>query len=138
MLSDEDEAAGLETQYLIIVAEPVEGEAGKYKAVVDVNPDTVEKPAVDTSSAEPMEIEDDTEDPDKKQVSVSISNATPGLWYGYEVSTSLGDDQNFQNDVGSFERATEKTHTVRGSPRDKSETSAFFRVKVLPAKPPQP
>ena len=135
VLSDEDEAAGLEPQYLIIVAEPVEGEAGQYKAVVDVNPATVEKPAVDTSSAEPMEIEDDTEDPDKKQVSVSISNATPGLWYGYEVSTSLGDDQNFQNDVGSFKRATSAAHKVTGSPRDKTETSAFFRVKVLPAKP---
>lgn len=135
VLSDDDIAAGLETQYLIIVAEPVEGEAGKYKAVVDVNPATVEKPAVDTSSAEPMEIEDDTEDPDKKQVSVSISNATPGLWYGYEVSTSLGDDQNFQNDVGSFKRATSAAHKVTGSSRDKTETSAFFRVKVLPAKP---
>ncbi|MBR4354106.1 MAG: CotH kinase family protein [Kiritimatiellae bacterium] len=138
VLSEEDIAAGLNEQflqYLTIVAEPVEGSSGQYKAVVDVNPATVEKPAVDTSSAEPMEIEDDTEDPDKKQVSVSISNATPGLWYGYEVSTSLGDDQNFQNDIGSFKRATSAAHKVTGSPRDKTETSAFFRVKVLPAKP---
>ena len=40
-LSTEDVAAGLDAQYLKVVAEPVAGEAGKYKAVVVVNPDTV-------------------------------------------------------------------------------------------------
>ena len=79
------------------------------------------------------EIEDDTEDPDKKNVSVSISNAIKGLWYGYEVADELGANPVFNNDVGSFERATGPSHTVKGSLR--TESSGFFRVKVLPAKP---
>lgn len=132
VLTEEDESL---RPYLMIVAEPVEGEAGKYKAVVDVNPETVFKPEVDTTVEAPIEIEDDTKDPSKKTVSVSISNAIPGLWYGYEVTDSLGANEDFQNDVGSFDRATSATHKVTASPREKTKTSGFFRVKVLPAQP---
>ncbi|MBP5790806.1 MAG: CotH kinase family protein, partial [Kiritimatiellae bacterium] len=133
-LTEEDKKAELDVNYLTIIAEPVK-EGKTYKLVVAVNPATVEKPEVDTSAAEPMTIEDDTEDSGKKTVSVSISNAIKGLWYGYEVSDTLGADKAFQNDADSFERATNATHKVTASPRDSSKTSGFFRVKVLPAKP---
>ena len=140
VLSEEDEAVGL-AQYLKIVAEPVEGEIDKYKAVIVLNPEKEPelKPVIaepTPEDAKPVEFEED--EGGNKTVKAAVSNAVIGLWYGYEVANTLGPGENFQNDVGSFERATEKTHTVTGSPRDKSETSAFFRVKVLPAKPPQP
>ena len=135
VLSDDDIAAGLDAQYLTIVAEPVADEEGKYKAVVAVNPETVGAPVIAEPAAEsePVEIEEDDEG--ETTVSVSISNAVKGLWYGYEVADELGDASMFANDVPSFERATDAAHTVTGSPRDKSKTSGFFRLKVLPAKP---
>ena len=139
VLSEEDIAAGLNEQflqYLMIVAEPVEGSSGQYKAVVVVNPETVEVPVVgvdESASAEPVEIEDDE---GGKTVSVSITNAIIGLWYGYEVSDALGESAAFGNDVDSFNRATNVMHTVKGSLR--SQDSGFFRVKVLPAKPVDP
>ncbi|MBQ4385343.1 MAG: CotH kinase family protein [Kiritimatiellae bacterium] len=134
-LTEEQIADKLTADKFTVVAKEVPGEPGKYQAVVDLNPVTVEKPKVDTSLEEPVEIEEDTEDPDKKKVSVSISNAIKGLWYGYEVSDELGEAADFANDVDSFERATGSAHKVKGSPRDKSKTSGFFRLKVLPAKP---
>ena len=124
---------GLTTDKFTVVAKKVPGESGKYQAIVDLNPLNVDEPAVDTSLDEPMEIEDDTADPDKNTVSVSISNAIRGLWYGYEVTDTLGDD--FTNDVSSFERATDADHKVKSSPREKTKASGFFRIKVLPAKP---
>lgn len=134
-LTEEQIADKLTADKFTVVAKEVPGEPGKYQAVVDLNPVTVEKPEVDTSLEEPVEIEEYTEDPDKKKVSVSISNAIKGLWYGYEVSDELGESAAFTNDVDSFERATGSAHKVKGSPRDKSKTSGFFRLKVLPAKP---
>ena len=131
-LTDEDVAAGLEAKYLSVVAELVNADKGTYRAVVDVNPDTVSAPIVGVAeqaaeTGDPVKVEEDN------SVSVSVSNAIPGLWYGYEVSDSLGEA--FANDTESFTRATGASHTVTGSPRDKSKPSGFFRVKVLPAKP---
>ena len=133
VLSKEDVAAGLEAQYLKVVAEPVEGSSGKYKAVVVVNPETVEKPEIaePTAESEPIEIEE--EEDGETTVSVSISNAVIGLWYGYEVADELDAAAVFGHDVGSFDRATNATHKVKGSSR--TQPSGFFRVKVLPAKP---
>ncbi|MBQ2625375.1 MAG: CotH kinase family protein [Kiritimatiellae bacterium] len=133
-LSAEDAAAGLETQYLKVVAEPVEGSSGKYKAVVVVNPETVGAPVVGVgeSAAEdkPVKVEDVV---GGKEVSVSITNAVKGLWYGCEVADGLGATAAFGNDVGSFYRASNTTHTVIASPR--TQPSGFFRVKVLPVRP---
>ena len=133
-LSAEDVRARLDAQYLKVVAEPVAGESGKYKAVVVVNPETVGVPVVAAGESaagdEPVTVEDKE---GGKKVSVSITNAIMGLWYGYEVADELGANPVFNNDVGSFERATGPSHTVKGSLR--TESSGFFRVKVLPAKP---
>ena len=133
VLSDDDIVAGLDAQYLTIVAEPVADEEGKYKAVVAVNPETVGAPVIAESAAEsePVELEED--DKGEMTVSVSISNAVKGLWYGYEVADELGDASMFVNDVPSFERAKGAAHTVKGSSR--TQPSGFFRLKVLPAKP---
>ena len=133
-LSAEDVAAGLEPQYLKVVAEPVVGESKKYKAVVAVNPETVGAPliGVGESAAEdgPVNVEDVV---GGKEVSVSITNAIMGLWYGCEVSDELGAAAAFGNDVGSFERAKGAAHTIKASPR--TQSSGFFRVKVLPVCP---
>ena len=131
-LTEEDVDAGLEAKYLSVVAELVNADKGTYRAVVDVNPDTVSVPIVGVAeqaaeTGDPVKVEEDN------SVSVSVSNAIPGLWYGYEVSDSLGEA--FANDTESFTRATGASHTVKGSPRDKSKPSGFFRLKVLPAKP---
>ena len=134
VLSDDDVAAGLDERYLTVVAEPVSGEPGKYKAVVAVNPETVGAPVVGVGETaaedEPVKVEDVE---GGKKVIVSILNAIMGLWYGYEVSDELGADAAFKNDDGSFERATNAFHTVKGSPR--TQPNGFFRVKVLPVNP---
>ena len=140
-LTAEQKDDNLTTDYFTVVAEKVPGEIDKYKAVIVLNPEKEPelKPVIAEPTPEddkPVEFEED--EGGNKTVKAAVSNAVIGLWYGYEVANTLGPGENFQNDVGSFERATEKTHTVTGSPRDKSETSAFFRVKVLPAKPSQP
>ncbi|MBQ3806792.1 MAG: CotH kinase family protein [Kiritimatiellae bacterium] len=133
-LTTEDVAEGLEAKYLKVVAVPVEGSSGKYKAVVVVNPETVGAPVVgvgeSASDDEPVKIEDEE---GGKKVSVSITNAIIGLWYGYEVADELGASAVFGNDVGSFERAKGPAHTVKGSHR--TQPSGFFRVKVLPSCP---
>ena len=133
VLSDDDIAAGLDAQYLTIVAEPVADEEGKYKAVVAVNPETVGAPVIaePAAASDPVEVEEDKDG--NKSVSVSISNAVLGLWYGYGVADELGKSAVFTNDIDSFERATNATHKVKGSPRTKP--SGFFRIKVLPNKP---
>jgi len=132
-LTADDELAKLDVNCLMVVAEPIDGKEGEYKAVVAVNPETVNAPVIAEPAAEsePVEIEED--DKGETTVSVSISNAVKGLWYGYEVSDELGESAVFDNDVDSFERATGSAHTITGSPR--TEPSGFFRVKVLPAKP---
>ena len=50
-----------------------------------------------------------------------------------KVADELGAASVFGNDVGSFYRASNTTHTVIASPR--TQPSGFFRVKVLPARP---
>ena len=131
-LTEEDVTAELQAQYLKVVAEPT-GKKNEFVVTVAVNPETVGAPVIAEPAAEsePVEIEED--DKGETTVSVSISNAIQGLWYGYEVSDALGEAADFANDVDSFERAEGSAHTVKGSPRDKA--SGFFRIKVLPAKP---
>jgi hypothetical protein len=133
-LTTEDVVAGLESQYLKVVAEPVEGSSGKYRAVVAVNPETVGAPLVGVGESavedDPVKVEDVV---GGKEVSVSITNAVKGLWYGCEVADGLGATAAFGNDVGSFYRASNTTHTVIASPR--TQPSGFFRVKVLPVRP---
>ena len=136
-LSDDDVAAGLETQYLKIVALPVEGEAGKYKAVVVVNPDTVEVPVMaqieeGEATVDPLTVESDEEG---SKVTVGVSNATVGLWYGFIWTDSLG-DKPFENDVESFKRATSTSVKIESKAEAaKSAQKAFFRVKVSATKP---
>ena len=134
VLSDDDIAAGLDEQYLTIVAEPVAGETGKYKAVVVVNSATVAAPVVGVGESAAEDESVKVEDVEGgKTVSVSITNAVKGLWYGYEVADELGATAVFGNDCGSFKRATGPVHTVTGKPRP--QPSGFFRVKVLPVCP---
>ena len=131
-LSTEDVASGLDAKCLKVVAEPVEGESGRFRAVVSVNSDVVAAPLIesDISSGDaPMKVEDDSDG--GKTVSINVGNAVRGLWYGYEVSDSP--DTGFANDVPSFKRATGSSTTITGSKRN--QPSGFFRVKVLPAQP---
>lgn len=139
-LTDEDRAEGLVTNVLKLVAVPVvsvdpltSDETISYVARVDVDETKVFAPVIAEPAAEsePVEIEED--DKGETTVSVSISNAVKGLWYGYEVADELGDASMFVNDVPSFERAKGTAHTVKGSSR--TQPSGFFRLKVLPAKP---
>ncbi len=131
-LTAEDIAAGLEAQYLKAIAVPVEGASGKYKAVVVPNPETVPMPIVGAAGTEmkSVTVEDVV---GGNKVSISITNAVMGLWYGYEVADDLGGAAMFENDVGSFERAAGAVHTVTGTPRN--APSGFFRVKALATKP---
>jgi hypothetical protein len=133
-LTQEDADAGLEPQYLKVVAEPVGGEEGKYKAAVVANPETVAAPIVagHVEDGEPVEVEEDNDG--NTTVSVTISNAVKGLWYGCEVSDTLGGGAAFAPDAESFIRATANgPMTIRSSPR--TEPCGFFRVKALPVKP---
>ncbi len=136
-LSDDDVDAGLEPQYLKIVAQPVEGETGKYKAVVVVNPDTVEVPVMaqiedGETTIDPLTVESDEEG---SKVTVGVSNATVGLWYGFTWTDSLG-IKPFENDVESFKRAASSSVKIESKGEaTKSAQKAFFRVKVLPFKP---
>ncbi len=136
-LSDDDVYAGLEPQYLKIVAQPVDGEAGKYKAAVVVNPDTAGVPVMaqiedGETTIDPLTVESDEEG---SKVTVGVSNATVGLWYGFIWTDSLG-DKPFENDVESFKRATFTSVKIESKAEAaKSAQKAFFRVKVLPAKP---
>ena len=139
-LSDDDVAAGLETQYLKVVAQPVEGEVGKYKAVVVVNPETVEVPVMaqiedGETSVDPLTV---ASDEDGQKVTVGVSNAKKGLWYGFVWTDSLGDTP-FENDVESFTRATSTSVKIESKAEAaKQARKAFFRVRVEPAKPTQP
>ena len=136
-LSDDDVAAGLETQYLKVVAQPVEGEVGKYKAVVVVNPETVEVPVMaqieeGEATVDPLTVESDEEG---RTVAVGVNNATVGLWYGFTWTDSLG-VKPFENDIESFKRATSTSVKIESKAEAaKSAQKAFFRVKVSAAKP---
>ena len=135
VLSADDEEAGLVVDALQLVAVPVEGESGMFKAVVAVNPKTVRAPQFAAAGDDPP-VAVAAEEDGKTVVSSTIGNAVKGLWYGYEVADELGESAAFTNDTESFQRATGPSHTVTSSPRDRSEKpSGFFRVKVLPARP---
>ena len=137
VLSDDDVDAGLEPQYLKIVAQPVEGEVGKYKAVVVVNPDAVEVPVMaqieeGEATVDPLTVESDEEG---SKVTVGVSNARVGLWYGFIWTDSLG-DKPFENDVESFKLATSTSVKIESKAEAaKSAQKAFFRVKVSATKP---
>lgn len=136
-LSDDDVDAGLEPQYLKIVAQPVDGEAGKYKAVVVVNPETVPAPMLGQIeegevTVDPLTVESDEEG---SKVTVGVSNAKKGLWYGFIWTDSLG-DKPFENDVESFKLATSTSVKIESKAEAaKSAQKAFFRVKVSATKP---
>ena len=101
---------------------------------MDVDETKVARPAIAepaTQDDQSVAVEDDKDG--KTVVSAKIGNAVVGLWYGYEVADELDAAAVFGNDVDSFDRATNATHKVKGSPR--TQPSGFFRVKVLPAKP---
>ena len=140
VLSDEDKKEGLVTNVLKLVAVPVASvdpstgdETISYVARVEVDETKVSAPAIgepESYDDKPVKVEDVV---GGKEVSVSITNAVKGLWYGCEVADVLGAASVFDNDVGSFYRASNTTHTVIASPR--TQPSGFFRVKVLPARP---
>jgi len=130
VLTADDAAAGLDVRCLQVVA--VQTAPGKYKAFVDVDPGMVARPEIALDVEHPVEVVD--EEDSWKTFSVTISNAVMGLWYGYEVSGALGQGGIFANDVPSFNRAPASGHLrVQGSRR--SDSTGFFRVKVLPSRP---
>ena len=141
VLTAEDEQAGLVTNVLklvavpVVYADPLTGdETISYVARVDVDETKVSAPAIaepETQDDKPVTLVDD--EGGKTVVSARIGNAVVGLWYGYEVTDELGTAAVFGNDVGSFERATNATHTVTASPR--TQPSGFFRVKAAASKP---
>ncbi len=129
-LSAEDTAAGLTTNVLKLV---VVGTGSGFAAVVDVDETKVAAPVLGEitegeATVEPMTV---TQEESGSKVTVGVTNATLGLWYGFEWSTAL--DLEFANDVGSFERATRASVKLEATPR--ADTKAFYRVKVEAAKP---
>ena len=147
-LTDDDVAAGLDVQYLRVVAAPVGGlvlpsqgnpdsiastpSTGDidYCAYVDVNPDTVPTPIIGAVDSAAMTVEQDDAG---VAIGISILNAIQGLWYGCEVKDSLADPA-FVNDLPSFRRAPEDGTLVIPCTKRTSE-AAFFRVKVKASKP---
>ena len=74
-------------------------------------------------------------DEEGSKVTVGVSNAAVGLWYGFIWTDSLG-DKPFENDVESFKRATSTSVKIESKAEAaKSAQKAFFRVKVSAAKP---
>ena len=148
-LTDDDVAAGLDVQYLRVVAAPVGGlvlpSQGNpdsfssapmsgdvsYYAYVDVNPDTVPAPVIgaSTGTGSPMSV---VQGPDGVEVGIVVNNAIQGLWYGCEVKYSLSDP--FVYDVDSFDRAPADGVVVIPCTTRTSE-AAFFRVRVTATKP---
>ena len=146
-LTEEDEAAGLDVQYLRAVAAPVGGVVlpgqgnpdsfssapmsgdVSYYAYIDVNPDTVPAPIIGSGTGSPMSV---VQGPDGVEVGIVVSNAVQGLWYGCEVKNSLADP--FVNDLDSFVRASENGDCTVPCTKRVSE-SAFYRVKVKASKP---
>lgn len=146
-LTDEDVAAGLDPKYLRVVAVPVGGgfvasrgePAGFaaaplssevcYYAYVDVDPAEVPAPIIGSGSGSPMSV---VQGADGVEVGIVVNNAVQGLWYGCEAKDSLSEP--FVNDIDSFRRAPEGGVVVIPCTKRTSE-AAFFRVKVVAAKP---
>ena len=135
VLTDEDVESGLDISCLMVVAIPVEGTKGRYRASVTVNPDSVAAPELAPgSSGSSVDVDEDGDG--GRTVSITISNAVKGLWYGYETSDDLSAD-GFEEDAPSFNRAAANGPvTVSGSKR--TSPTGFFRVKVLPFSPALP
>ena len=84
------------------------------------------------ATVDPLTVESDEEG---SKVTVGVSNATVGLWYGFIWTDSLG-DKPFENDVESFKRATSTSVKIESKAETaKSAQKAFFRVKVSATKP---
>ena len=121
-LSEDDILAGLETQYLAVAAQAVEGKKNTWRAVVDVNAATVAKPEI-------FRFEPATGD-DGRQVGAIVANPVLGLWYGFETSEALGANAAFVDDEESFVRPTYSTDALEIHSTPSAAPSAFFRVKV--------
>lgn len=132
ILSDADVEAGVNPEHLRVEMQSFTNGSGqkKYKAIVAVNPETVESPLIGADGSGDSAIEVSHSD-DGIEFEVGVKNPVKGLWYGYEVCDDL--THSFVNDVPSFSRAQGNSHKVKGSKR--SSASSFYRVKVLPAKP---
>lgn len=146
-LTEEDEAAGLDVQYLRAVAVPVGGVVltgqgnpdsfssapmsgdVSYYAYIDVNPDTVPAPIIGSGTGSPMSV---VQGPDGVEVGIVVNNAIQGLWYGCEAKDSLA--KPFANDIESFRRAPADGVVVIPCTKRTSE-AAFFRVRVTATKP---
>lgn len=151
LLTEEDEAAGLDVMYLraVVAAAPAGGGSAPsqgggyastfdalggdtggddgYYAYVDVNPDTVSSPAISSMSMEQLD--------DGVVVTLSVNSAIQGLWYGCEVKDSLSDPA-FANDLDSFRRAPSGgIVVVTCTNLTEGAESAFYRVKVKASKP---
>ncbi|MCR5413538.1 MAG: CotH kinase family protein [Kiritimatiellae bacterium] len=129
-LSAEDEAAGLVTNVLKLVV--VDTGSG-FAAAVDVDDTKVAAPVIGEitegeTTVEPLTV---TQEEGGKKVTVGVTNATVGLWYGFEWASAL--DGDFADDADSFKRATGASVKLEATPI--SYTKAFYKVKVTAAKP---
>ncbi len=144
VLSAEDKTAGLVADVLKLVAVPVVSvdpqtsiETTTYVARVEVDETKVPAPMLGqieegAATVDPLTVESDEEG---SKVTVGVSNATVGLWYGFIWTDSLG-DKPFENDVESFKRATSTSVKIESKAETaKSAQKAFFRVKVSATKP---
>ena len=100
-----------------------------YYAYVDVDPAEVPAPIIGSGTGSPMSV---VQGPDGVEVGIVVNNAIQGLWYGCEAKDSLAEP--FANDIDSFRRAPEGGVVVIPCTKRTSE-AAFFRVKVVAAKP---
>ena len=127
VLSDDDVAAGLSADSLVVVAKPA-SEAGKFVAVVEVKPEL--RPVEDDEADEPVTTETDAEG---TVFSVKIKNAAKGVWYGFAVA-DYPSEELFADDIPSFRRATaDGSGTVTATKR--AAQSGFYRVKASAVKP---
>ena len=144
VLSAEDKTAGLVTNVLKLVAVPVvsvdpqtSGATTTYVARVEVDETKVDPPTLGQieegeTTVDPLTVESDEEG---SKVTVGVSNARVGLWYGFIWTDSLG-DKPFENDVESFKLATSTSVKIESKAEAaKSAQKAFFRVKVSATKP---
>ena len=112
-------------------------ETTTYVARVEVDETKVPAPMLGQieegeATVDPLTVESDEEG---SKVTVGVSNATVGLWYGFIWTDSLG-DKPFENDVESFKRATSTSVKIESKAEAaKSAQKAFFRVKVSATKP---
>ena len=125
-LLQEDIAAGLTTNSLVLAAVPANG---GYVAHVDVKPSL--RPVEDDTAARPVET---TTDSEGTAFGVTIKNAVKGVWYGFEVADAP--DGAYFNDIPSFSRAGDDgVKTISASKR--AAISGFYRVKAAAARPVQ-